>query len=95
MKLITGIIWLALILASLPMKTYASCHCSEPTEPSIPSGYYAESYQMKSARREVESYIDEIRDYKQCLARCIDDANADAENVIEEWNSAVRRYNNR
>lgn len=88
-------ILMSLILAALPLNTYASCYCSEPSEPSIPNGYYAEHYQMERAKSEVESYIDEIQDYKQCLLRCIERANSDAEDIIDEWNTAVRRYNNR
>jgi len=83
------------ILSALSLNTYASCICFEPSEPSIPSGYYAEPYQMESAKNDVESYVDGVQSYKQCLAQCIDDANSNAENVIDEWNSAVRQYNNR
>lgn len=72
----------------------ASCYCSEPSEPSIPNGYYAESYQMESARSDVEAYLEEVQDYKQCLVRCIDDINSEAEDVVDEWNSAVGQYNN-
>ena len=86
---------LAVASAGFSFNVFASCYCSEPSEPSIPSGYYAESYQMKSARSEVESYLDEVQDYKQCLAQCIDDVNSEAEDVIDEWNSAVQQYNNR
>jgi hypothetical protein len=82
-------------LLIMPFNSFASCYCSKPSEPSIPSGYYAESYQLESARSEIESYIDDINDYKRCLAQCIDEANSEAENVLDEWNSSVRQYNNR
>jgi hypothetical protein len=95
MKAIRTIIWSAIILAISSSNLYAYCHCSEPIEPSIPSGYYAQPYQMKSAKSEVESYLDEIQAYKQCLSRCIVEANSKAEDVIDQWNSAVRQYNNR
>jgi len=71
----------------------AAYYCSEPSEPSIPGGYYAESYEMESARGEVEAYLDDVQDYKRCLAVRIEEANSDAEDVIDEWDSAVRQYN--
>ncbi len=74
--------------------SYASCYCSEPSAPIIPSGYYAESYQMESARNDVESYLEEVEDYKQCLVGCVENIYSEAEDVIDEWNSAVRQYNN-
>lgn len=88
-------IMLATASVGVSFNAFAFCYCSEPNEPSIPSGYYAESYQMESAKSEVESYLDEMQGYKQCLARCIDEANLEAEKVIDEWNSAVQQYNNR
>lgn len=50
---------------------------------------------MEAAKREVESYLDEIQDYKQCLLQCIEKANSNADRVLDEWNSAVQQYNNR
>jgi cell division septum initiation protein DivIVA len=48
---------------------------------------------MESARGEVEAYLDDVQDYKRCLAVRIEEANSDAEDVIDEWDSAVRQYN--
>lgn len=86
-----------LIAVALPFISTdaAAYYCSEPSEPSIPGGYYAESYEMESARDEVEAYLDDVQDYKRCLADRIEEANSNAENVIDEWDSAVRQYNNR
>ena len=75
--------------------SYATCLCSEPTEPYIPSGYSADQFQMESTENEVEYYITEVQDYKQCLIDCIEDANTNAENVLQDWNYAVQSYNNR
>ena len=48
---------------------------------------------MESARGEAEAYLDDVQDYKRCLADRIEEANSDAEDVIDEWDSAVRQYN--
>jgi hypothetical protein len=82
-------------LVALPFGVHASCYCSEPNKPSIPTGYYAEPYQMESAKSEVESFLEETQDYKQCLVDCIEEANSNTEEVIDEWNSAVQQFNNR
>jgi hypothetical protein len=50
---------------------------------------------MERAKQEVEEYLDEVRDYKECLRRNMEEANSEAENVIDEWNSAVRQFNSR
>ena len=71
----------------------AAFYCSEPSEPSIPSGHYAEDYQMESAKDDVEDYIDEMNDYIACLNRAIQDAKSQADDVIDEWNDAVRAFN--
>ncbi|MFC1665675.1 hypothetical protein ACFL17_08620 [Pseudomonadota bacterium] len=89
------IFFLVLVFVFVPINSYAFWYCSEPSEPIVPSGYIAESYSMESAKYDVESYIDEVQDYKQCLADCIDEANSQAQNIIDEWNSAVQAYNNR
>lgn len=69
--------------------------CSEPSEPSVPSGYSADEYQMERARREIEDYLSEIEDYKNCLLGAAREANDAAESIIDEWNRAVRQYNSR
>lgn len=69
--------------------------CSEPSEPSVPSGYSADEYQMERARREIEDYLSEIEDYKACLLNAAREADDAAESIIDEWNWAVRQYNNR
>lgn len=86
---------LATLVVFLLNNVSAACLCSEPGSPSIPSGYYAEEYEMEAARYEVEQYLNDIKDYKQCLIRCVDEATSEAESVIDEWNSAVSQYNNR
>ena len=70
-------------------------YCSRPSEPSIPSGSYAEEYEMDSAKSEVDSYLSEMNEYIRCLADEADDAKSEANNVLDQWNDAVNTYNNR
>jgi len=50
---------------------------------------------MERAKREVEDYLEEIQDYKECLIRNMEEANSEAGNVIDEWNTSVNRYNSK
>jgi hypothetical protein len=86
---------LVLIPTIFAQTTHAGWICSEPSEPSIPNGFYADEYQMERAKREVEDYLEEIQDYKECLIRNMEEANSEAGNVIDEWNTSVNRYNSK
>ena len=71
-----------------------SYYCSRPSEPNIPSPFSADYDRMKRAQREVSDYMDEMRNYVECVQRELNDAIAEAEDVNDEWDSAVRRFNN-
>ena len=75
--------------------THAGWPCSEPNEPYIPNGFYADEYQMERAKRDIEYYLEEVQEYKECLIRNIEEKNSEAENVINEWNNSVNHYNSR
>jgi hypothetical protein len=83
----------AFILMAVPLNLNASCDCSEPGEqPYMPCGFCEEAYEMAYSRKEIKTYLDEVQAYMQCLGECINEANSKAENVINEWNSAVQQY---
>ena len=69
--------------------------CSRPSEPYIPFGSYAESWDMELAETEVQFYLDQMNEYHNCLSREAQDAEYEADRVIDEWNSAVAVYNSR
>jgi hypothetical protein len=85
---------LCMLVGSLPSVANAYGYCSEPSEPTIPSGAYADEYAMERARREVEDFLEEIAEYKECLMHAAQEADDAAEEAIDEWNRAVRNYNN-
>jgi hypothetical protein len=90
--------WSVVVLglgALLPGPLWAYGFCSEPSAPDVPNGSYAEDYQMDRARREIEDYLNDVAEYKECLIRAMRETDAEAEGVIDEWNTAVRRYNSR
>ena len=82
-------------LAFLLTSTAANAlYCSRPYQPTIPSAYAADYDRMERAGREVDDYVAQMNDYLSCLARESDDASSEAEGVIDEWNRAVRNFNN-
>ena len=81
---------LLLFASNAEAQTY---YCSRPSEPYIRSGYSADYDQMERTRREVEQYLDEMNEYRNCLANEHEDAEDEAEQVISDWETAVRRFN--
>jgi hypothetical protein len=96
MNLISTGILAASIMVSFPLNTQAECNCLDPgEEPYMPCGYCEDAYEIEYSRIEIESYLGAIQAYTQCLGECINDINSNAENIINDWNSAVHQYTNR
>ena len=66
----------------------ASLYCSEPTEPSCISmlAISRDEFSFDTCRSEVESYLDEVRDYQQCLRDEINEKTDEANRVVEQFN---------
>ncbi len=95
MRIIFAAVFSCVVCLTLTAFQAQASYCIRPSEPYIPSGYIAEHYQMRSTQSEVESYVEEMRDYLECLAREHSDAQNELETVIDEWQSAVAAYNTR
>jgi len=82
---------------AFPYVAYAQYfkNCSEPYEPSVPSGYYQDEWEMENAKAEVKQYISDIEEYQNCLKKNFQEASDSAERVRDEWNGAIRAYNSR
>ena len=50
---------------------------------------------MENAREEVQTYLDDIQYYIDCLNDQINNAQYEAENIISEWEDSASAYNNR
>ena len=79
----------------LSASAHADGRCSKPSEPSIPSGYVADDSQLERAQEEVQAYLEEVKKYKQCLVENIEEVEADAKDVVDAWNDAVKDYSAR
>ncbi|OLP44255.1 hypothetical protein BJF95_06785 [Rhizobium oryziradicis] len=70
-------------------------YCNRPSEPYIRSGYSADLDQMERTKREVNDYVDEMQTYLTCLKNEHSDASHKVNDVIDDWNRAVRSFNNK
>lgn len=87
-------VWFVMQIAasSAPAQTY---FCSRPSEPDIPTASYADHWEMEMAQDEVDDYLEEMREYLDCLIREHDDAAGEAKLILEDWEFEVDIYNSR
>lgn len=62
--------------------------CIEPVAPHCVDQVYAfdDDYAFTRCRNEVESFVDDTNEYLRCLSRNADEANIEAEQVIDRFN---------
>lgn len=88
--------------------TIAFAYCSEPDAPYCASSYsdFADEYEFKRCKNDMEYYASEVEDYTQCLANELEtlrqeyenaaaEAARNADDVIEDYNDAVESFNRR
>jgi len=49
---------------------------------------------MQSAQRDVDDYLSSMKQYVECLSNEQNDAIREDNNVLDDWNDAVNRFNN-
>lgn len=84
-------ILLASLFLVLPSHTHAFCF--EPSEPYCANTYgpFDSRYEFESCKREVESYLDELRDYAICIANEMQEKQEDA---IDKFNRRASETRN-
>jgi hypothetical protein len=87
-------VWFVMQLAasSAPAQTYL---CSRPGKPDIPMGSSADQREMETGRDEVDDYLDQMREYLDCLSREHDDATSEARLILGNWEIEIDIYNAR
>ena len=83
----------AVALALSPInRTAAYVYCNEPTEPDCQSRSWTfeDEYAFQRCRSEVESFVEETRDYVACLMQAGEEAQDHANDVIDEFNCRAR-----
>ncbi|MBK1866388.1 hypothetical protein [Taklimakanibacter albus] len=79
----------------------AIAFCSKPSAPYCAERYdaFADEYEFRSCRSEMDSYRSEIEDFTNCNNReaqeAIDKARRENEEALNEYNEAVSSFNNR
>ena len=67
--------------------------CSRPIQPDVPDGSSSNVSEMKNAENEINSYLSEITDYVDCLSREAQDAASEGEQLRDNWNNEVSKFN--
>jgi hypothetical protein len=81
------------LLLTVPAQAGNLLFCNEPTIPYIPSGYAADAWTMQSAEFEVQSYLNKVKGYLECLANEQEVVRREANRVLSQWNAEVSAYN--
>ncbi len=86
---------LALLVLGAGGSAHGAENCLRPQAPIIPSGANAEREAMLTARADVDAYLERMQAYVDCLARESEDASAEADRVVDEWNAALQNFERR
>ena len=84
-----------LVLGALAASGAQAQSCSRPGPPPIPDGASAEQDAMIAARTEVEAFLDKMQGYVNCLHKENQDAAAEADRIVEQWNAQLNVFQSR
>ena len=82
-------------LATLPSATPVLAQpeiCARPSRPDIPAGERADYEALAASRAAVDTYMDRMQDYLDCLQDESTAAAAETDRVVDEWNEAVNAF---
>jgi hypothetical protein len=65
--------------------------CTQPARPELPSAS-ADSREMEKAGKDVNAYIRQMKEYRECLLKIVNDADNELATVVDGWNYAVERF---
>ena len=69
----------------------AEMACTHPARPELPSAS-ADSREMEKTGNDVNAYIRQMKAYRECLLKIVNDADNELTTVVEGWNYAVDRF---
>lgn len=71
-----------------PATGQAMLYCSEPDPPSCVDSFYTfdDQSSFDRCRRELQSYLTEVSDYRACLMTAADDSADEATDLVERFN---------
>lgn len=82
-------------LAAVSTGHAQSYYCDRPSKPAIPSWSYSEPEQMEKAKEDVDQYLRDIKQYKDCLKNESHETADEAQRIVREWNDTLSNYNKR
>lgn len=92
-RIVSRMLLLALLAGAQGVS--AECTCREPTDlPEMPPDAPLPS-DMVRAGEEVRRFVEQITAYRECLVKCIRDAERLSDGIVRDWNERVERFNDR
>ncbi len=87
-------VWQALgvLLLLTPGMAWSECRCSQPPSPELPPNRPS-AVEMKQTNAEMTAYAEAMKKYRECLVKCLRDAESDLNHVVTEWNEMVEKFN--
>ena len=80
-------------LCLLPVLAWGDCACREPARPELPPDKPTAA-EMSSAGSEVTTFVEALKKYRECLVKCMRDAERNSNAIVTEWNDLVEKFNN-
>ena len=69
----------------------ASMFCSEPSKPYRDgSGFFDDESEFERCKSEVESDVDDVKRYTECLSQAADDAIRESNDVVDKFNCRAK-----
>jgi len=76
----------------VPMLAWGDCTCREPARPELPPEKPTAA-DMSSAGSEVTIFVEALKKYRDCLVKCVRDAERNSNAIVSEWNELVEKFN--
>ena len=82
----------AVVVLAAFAPTSALAFCSEPSKPYCIEGYgnFTDKYEAESCQSEVERFVENSRDYVQCLVTEQNESVEEANDVIKKFNCRIQ-----
>ena len=79
------------LLCLLPVLARGDCLCKEPVRPELPPDKPTVA-EMGQTNGEVSAYAEAMKQYRECLVKCVRSAERDMNSIVTDWNELVDKF---
>ena len=80
------------LLCLVPVLAWGDCLCKEPPRPELPPDKPT-AREMNQTNSEVSAYAEAMKQYRECLVKCVRGAERDMNSIVTDWNELVDKFN--